>query len=284
VEKVEGDLRAGDSLQRAFAGAEIVIHAAGRISVARTGIRRLLETNLGGTENVIAACRAAGVRRLVHFSSVEALSPAPLDLPVDEDRPLREVDARAPYSSSKAEGERAVRRAVDAGLDAVILYPTAVIGPFDFAPSMLGSALLALARGSIPVLVDGGFDWVDVRDVAAGAVSAAEGAGRGARYLLGGRWASLVELAALACRATGARAPRLVCPTALARAWAPVSAVLSSLVGGAPVFTGYTLETLNGNRRVSHARAERDLGYRARDLGETVEDTCRWFRENGFLP
>ena len=77
VEKVEGDLRAGDSLRRAFAGAEIVIHAAGRISVARTGIRRLLETNLGGTENVIAACRAAGVRRLVHFSSVEALSSAP---------------------------------------------------------------------------------------------------------------------------------------------------------------------------------------------------------------
>ncbi len=283
VERVDGDLASVESLCRAFAGADLVFHAAARISISRARSRELFATNAGGTRNVIAACRAAGVRRLVHFSSIEALAPFPLSSPIDEQRPLVDSPARLPYSASKAEGERLVRAAASEGLDAIILNPTAIVGPFDYKPSLLGKALIAIVRGAIPALVDGGFDWVDVRDVAEGAVRAAETAPSGARYLLGGRWASLVELAALACEATGARPPGFIVPRALARAWAPVSTAFSRIAGRVPLFTSYTLETLHGNPRVSHALAERDLGYRPRDLGQTIRDTCRWFAENGFL-
>ncbi len=286
VERAEGDLGDGESLCRAFSGSEVVFHAAGRISVERSNSARLFETNVEGTRHVIAACEACKVRRLVHFSSIEALShepsgPAPHEAP--EDWQLVDGSSRDPYSASKAEGERAVRRAIEGGLNAVILYPTGVIGPFDFKPSMMGRAILALARGEFPALVPGGFDWVDVRDVAQAAVTAAERAPAGSRYLLGGRWASLAELAGLVCATVGSRRPRIVVPTILGLAWAPIAAAAARLTGTTALFTSYTLRTLAGSHQVSHECAARDLGYSPRDLEQTIRDACRWLAENGFL-
>jgi dihydroflavonol-4-reductase len=232
---------------------------------------------------VIAACRAANVHRLVHFSSIEALDPFPLDSLIDEERPLVNSHSRLPYASSKAEGERTVWSAVNEGLDAVVLRPTAMVGPFDYRPSLLGRAIIAIARGAIPALVHGGFDWVDVRDVAEAAVLAAEKAKSGARYILSGRWASLADLATFVGEAVGIRPPRLIVPRAAAKAWAPVSTAFCRATGRIPLFTRYTLETLQDDRIVSHAAAGRDLGYRPRDLRETIRDACGWFAENGFF-
>jgi dihydroflavonol-4-reductase len=283
IETAAGDLASEESLGRALSGTEVVFHAAGLISISGSGARRLLAVNVEGTRRVIAACRAAGVRRLVHFSSVEALSAEPRGSVTDEERPLIEGRSGDPYAVSKAEGERVVRKAIDAGLDAVILYPTGVIGPYDFKPSLLGRALIAIARGEFPALVAGGFDWVDVRDVARAAAASAEKGRAGSRYLVGGRWASLVELASLVCALTAARVPRIVVPALLAQAWAPVAAAASRVSGTPPLFTSYTLRTISDNRRVSWARAASDLGYQPRALEETVRDTCLWLAGAGCL-
>jgi len=283
VEKVEGDVRSPESLARAFRGTDVVFHAAAHISITRFDMREVAETNVVGTRHVIAACRETGVRRLVHFSSIEALDPLPLDAPLDEERPFVDARAASPYAVSKAQAEGEVRRATAAGLDAVILNPTAIIGPWDFKPSLLGSALMSIANGRLPMLVDGGFDWVDVRDVAEAALAAAERAPAGSRYIVGGRWASMAELAQRVCSVTGARPPGLTCPFWIARAWAPVSATYSRIAGKTPLFTGYSLSVLRGNRTVSHERAARDLGYRPRALEETIGDACAWFEVNGYL-
>jgi dihydroflavonol-4-reductase len=168
-------------------------------------------------------------------------------------------------------------------MDAIILNPTAIIGPFDVRPSLFGQAFLAFARGKIPALVEGGFDWVDVRDVAEAAIAAAERAPGGGRYIIGGRWASMKELAGLVCEAAGRRPPQLMCPFPIARAWAPVSTGICRITGSAPLFTTYTLKVLLGNRNVSHERASRDLGYSPRDLARTVRDTYSWFKETGKI-
>jgi len=281
VQVMEASLSDGESLRRAFAGADVVFHAAALISITRRDVREVMETNVMGTRNVIDACRAAGVRRLVHFSSIEALSPRPLQETLDEDRSLEDGRTGSPYALSKARAEIEVRRAIEQGMDAVILYPTAVVGPFDNRPSLMGRAVVAFATGGIPMLIEGGYDWVDVRDVAAGAVAAAERAARGSRYLLSGRWASLKEIARLVCEASGRQPPRLTCPYVIARIGAPLSAVFSLLSGKEPLFTRYSLAALRGNRSISHARAERELGYRPRDLETTIVDTWRWFTERG---
>ncbi len=283
IEKIDGDVRRPESLARAFRGADTVFHVAAHISITRTDMGEVAETNIAGTRNVIAACREAGARRLVHFSSIEALEPRPLDSPVDEERPFVESHPASPYAISKAQAEGEVRRAMAAGLDAVILNPTAIIGPWDFKPSLLGSAIMSIANGRLPMLVDGGFDWVDVRDVAEAALAAAERAPAGSRYIVGGKWASMAELAQLVCTVTGARLPGLTCPFWIAQAWAPVSAAYSRIVGKTPLFTAYSLAVLRAYRTVSHDRAARELNYRPRNLAETVGDACAWFEVNGFL-
>ncbi len=284
VEVVEGDVCDVSSLRSAFAGAEIVYHAAAHISLLRGEWSRCQAVNATGTGNVVEACLHGGVRRLVHFSSIHALERQPLDLPVDETRALVDSRDRSPYSCSKAEAERAVQRGVARGLDAVILNPTAIIGPHDYKPSHFGQVLLALARGRLPALVDGGFNWVDARDVVWGALRAAERAPSGARYLLSGHWVALRDVAAIVEAIVDVPAPRLICPLRLAVLGAPLATAGARLVGKRPLFTSFSLEVLRGHRFVSHARAAQELGYHPRAFTETIADTLRFFAERGRLP
>ena len=283
VETVEGDIRDPGSLRRAFDHADVVYHVAAYISLSMAEWPFLELVNVVGTRNVVEACLRCGVRRLVHFSSIHALVQEPLDVPVDESRPLVESRRYPPYDRSKAAGEREVRRGIERGLDAVIVYPTGMIGPYDFRPSHFGQVLLVLGQGRLPALVTGGFDWVDVRDVVEGAMRAEERSPTGARYLLSGHWASVRDLAGLVEDVTGARSPRLVFPMWMARLGVPFGTHFTRLDGEHPLYTRVSLRALRGNRQISHQRATRDLGYQPRPLRETLEDTFQWFAETGRL-
>jgi dihydroflavonol-4-reductase len=283
IETVEGDIRDPISLRRAFDGAEAVYHVAATISLSTNEWPLLQSVNIVGTRNVVEACFHCGVRRLVHFSSIHALMQEPLDVPVDESRPLATSRRYPPYDRSKAAGEREVRTGIERGLDAVIINPTGMIGPYDFRPSHFGQVLLALAQGRLPALVAGGFDWVDVRDVVEGAMRAEERAPTAARYLLSGHWASLSDLAGLVQEITGAQAPGLVFPMWMARIGVPFGTHFTKLDGKHALYTSVSLRALRGNRQVSHQRAARELDYHPRPLRETLEDTFQWFAETGRL-
>jgi dihydroflavonol-4-reductase len=283
VETVRGDVGDLESLCRAFQGADVVYHLAARISLSMGDWTALEAVNIAGTRNVITACRRVGVRRLVHFSSIHALVQEPLSVPVDEMRPLVTSRRCPPYDRSKAAGEIMVRRAIEQGLDAVIVYPTAIIGPHDYEPSYFGEALLLLARRKLPALVTGGFDWVDVRDVVAGALLAEANAPSGARYLLSGHWVSMCDIAAGVAAITGAPAPGFVCPLWLARAGVPFIKGISHFSGKRPLYTDVSLQALQSNRNISHEKATKELDYNPRPFRETLSDTLRWFEENGQL-
>lgn len=284
LELCEGDVRDPATLRRAFRGAETVFHAAAHISILRDEWPLLEAVNVVGTRNVVQAARECGVGCLIHFSSVHALEQQPLDLPVNEARPLVTSRRYPLYDRSKAAGEMVVRDAVEAGLDAVILYPTGMIGPYDWGPSHFGEVLLYLAQRRLPALIQAGFDWVDVRDVVAGALRAEQVSPPGGRYLLSGHWVTLRELADMVEELSGEHAPRWRCPMGLARLAAPLASAYARLRGQRPLFTSVALHALRGNRRISHALASRELDYRPRPLRETLADTLRWFRETGALP
>lgn len=290
VELVQGDVRDPASLERACQGAEVVYHLAGLISIEMGGRDRLEQINVIGVRNVVNACLHSRVRRLVHFSSIHAFLQEPLDQPLDESRPLvnmvsAEVSQQfAPYDLTKAMGEDEVRAGVARGLDAVILNPTGILGPQDIYPSFFGRALLMMARGRLPVLVQGGFDWVDARDVALGAIQAAQLAPAGAQYLLGGHWRSVKELAALVGELRGRPAARLAVPLGLAKLGVPLFRLWGQLTHSQPLYTDVSLQALRGNHHISHARATRELGYSPRPLEETLADTLDWFNQHGMLP
>ena len=283
VEIANGDVCNPASLRQAFDGADVVYHLAARISLSMGDWPVVEAVNVVGTRNVVEACLDCGVRRLVHFSSIHAFNQEPLNIPLDEARQFVESRRCPPYDRSKAAGEKEVRRGIERGLDAIIINPTAVIGPYDFEPSYFGEALLAIACRKLPALVSGGFDWVDARDVVTGAMRAEECAPTGAKYLLSGHWVSIAEVAALVEEITGVPAPRLVCPLWLAHVGTPFTAAFARMVGTRPLYTTVSLKALKSNRCISHERATRDLAYNPRPFRETLADTLHWFQENGYL-
>lgn len=284
VEWVNGDILDKESLVTAFTGAEVVFHLAAMVSIDPGRAKEVHTTNVSGTRNVVEAALECGVRRLVHFSSIQAYNQYPLDEVLDESRDSADGPQHDAYDRSKATGEVEIRRGIDRGLDAVILNPTGVIGPFDGGPSHMGQFFLDLHRRRIPAQIAGGFDVVDVRDVVDAAVVAETQARCGENYLLSGGWHSVRNLALLSQQVTGVPAPRLVFPMFMARVWAPFQVILDRSRGRRPLYTPAALRAMSGsNRRISSAKAQAELGFRSRPLADSVRDTYRWFDERGML-
>jgi len=281
VETVSADLSDPASLEQAFRGAQVVYHLAGSISIRMDNWEELQRVNVEGTRNVVEACLRCGVEKLVYFSSIHAYRQEPLNLPLDEDRPLLTDEHIPPYERSKAAAESIARQAPDRGLATVIIIPTAILGPYDFRPSYFGQALQMLAGGRIPALVRGGYDWVDVRDVVNGAMQAERLGRSGSRYILSGHWRSLRELARVSAEITGKSAPRFVVPIWLANLFQPVMARLAQINGAQPIYTKSMWNAMRSNRQISHARAAQDLGYAPRPFEQTLKDTLNWFAKQG---
>lgn len=284
VEWVRGDVLDRDSMVAAFRDADVVFHLASLVSIEPRMADAMRAVNVAGARNVVEAALECGVRRLVHFSSIRAYNQFPLDEALDETRGRVGGLSRPAYDRSKALGEDEFRHGVERGLDAVILNPTGVLGPYDRGPTGVGQFFVDLRRRRVPMLIAGGFDCVDVRDVV-GATLAAETRGRsGENYILGGRWHSVPELARLSEAVTGVPVPRVVCPTALARCWTPFQMAWDRLHARPPLYTPDALHHISrSNRRVSSARARDELGFAPRPVRDSVRDAVRWFEENGKL-
>src|SRR6266545_4697040 len=199
------------ALERAVRGCEAVVHVAALYSFTASA-SEIEAVNVGGTRNVIAACRAAGVRRLVHTSSAGTCGPVEGRAPAEEDSPPP-WELGVPYKRTKLEAERLVLAAALDGLEALSVNPTTPIGEGDDAPTPTGRMVRAVACGRYrATLRSGGLNLVDVRDVARGHVLALERGRVGERYILGGTNLTLVEVFTLIARAAGRRPPRLRLP------------------------------------------------------------------------
>ena len=286
VEVVRADVLDADHVLGACTGAGTVFHLAVKVSAGWESAEEVHAINATGTRHVIEGCLGAGVRRLVHFSSIQALSASHGMNVLDETCALVASDdrSRGAYDRAKAEAEGLVKSASERGLCAIVLNPTAVLGPFDFQRSPMGEVLLALGRGKLPALVSGGScDFVDVRDVATGALAAERSGHGGERYILSGTRLSLVELARAWARVTGRPAPRLAVPMGLARLVAPLAPAWARWRGQRPLFTSESLRVLRTQPPASQRKAEAELAYRPRPLDETLRDTCAWMKNQGWL-
>ncbi|MDX2246497.1 MAG: NAD-dependent epimerase/dehydratase family protein [Bacteroidia bacterium] len=276
VETIAGDVLNPESLDRLVAGASVVIHSAALISISGDPDGSVFRTNVEGTQNVVNACLKAGVKRLVHISSVHAFQQLPKDQALNEERE-KVGESGFAYDRSKVAGENVVRKSVDKGLEVIILNPTAIIGPYDFKPSFMGKALWEIYQGKIPAMISGGFDWVDVRDVADAAIQAMEKGESGEHYLISGHYLPVRELAATLCRIYDRKPPGMVLPQFVARLGLPFIQLYVSLTHRPPLYTRESLDTLrDGNPMISCQKAQKALGYRPRPVEETLKDTMDW--------
>ncbi len=284
VEAVEGELANPESLARTFRDVEVVFHLAARISITGSHGGLVEAVNVAGAEAVARASHAAGARRMVHVSSVHAFDHGDPSQPLTETAP-RPTPKHPAYDRSKAAGEAAVRRvAAETGLEVVVAHPTGVLGPNDFEPSRMGRTLLLLYYRRLPALLDGGFDWVDVRDVVGGLMSLADRGRPGESYLLSGAFQPIRGVAEVAARITGRAPPRMDTPRWLASATAPLVATVQGWLGQEPLYTPEALHAVfKGSRDVRSDKARVELGYTARPLEETLRDAYASFEAQGRL-
>ncbi|HTX87650.1 MAG TPA: NAD-dependent epimerase/dehydratase family protein [Bacteroidales bacterium] len=283
VTPVKGDLLVKETLIPFVGGADIVFHLAAKISIRGDRDGSVTRLNIEGTRNIVEASRNARVKRLIHFSSIHAFNHEPLDEVLNETRPLVGDDGFA-YDRSKAEGERIVRQAAAEGMDALVLSPTAIIGPMDFEPSLTGKAFLELYHRQIPALVPGGYNWVDVRDVVSAAIAAIEKGRTGEKYLVAGTWRSIGEVARLIEKQTGSKTTKVIMPFWVARVGLPFITLYSRITGADPLYTSESLEIISkGSRHISNEKARKELGFNPRPLEDTIADIFQWFAEAGYL-
>ena len=280
VEQVIGDVLDPASLEPALKGIETVYHLAGIISIMPGGNPFVWNVNVEGTCNVLEASRRAGIRRLVYTSSIHAIARAPQGVAMDESLGFDQNNPYGEYDRSKAAASLEVQNAVNAGLDAVIVCPTGVIGPYDFRGSELGEVIRSASEARTMFYVEGAYDFVDVRDVADGMIAAQAHGRRGESYILGGSKLSVRYMLETVREVTGRAFASIKIPFSLAEFAARFTPWYYMRTKAKPRFTPYSLEVLQSNSNISHAKAARELGYKPRPAIETIADTVRWFFEN----
>ncbi len=285
LEIVHGDITNPSELLAAFSGADLVFHLAGIVTIM-PGMTEVLErVNVGGIRNVITACRATGVRRLVYTSSIHAIAEPPHGTVIDEAQPFDADRVLGDYARSKARATLLLINEVSkGGLDAVICCPTGIIGPFDHGISNIGQLILDFASGRLKSYVSGAYDFVDVRDVARGLILASRKGRTGRHYIFSGAQVQVPDLMAELAVDIGYPAPTYRIPAGIARAAGVLASIYYRLLRRRPVFTAYSIDVLRSNSQVSSARAREELGFTTRAWQESIRDHVEWFRTGGMLP
>ncbi|MCX6265854.1 MAG: NAD-dependent epimerase/dehydratase family protein [Bacteroidetes bacterium] len=283
VRIVQGDILDRKSLLPLLHDVDIVFHLAAKISITGDPDGMVARINSEGTRNILAAAVECKVKQFIHFSSIHAFQQQPQNELLDESRPLVELDGFA-YDRSKAAGERDVMEAVKNGLNAIVLSPTAIIGPLDPEPSLSGNAVIDIYNHKIPSLVPGGYDWVDVRDVVTAAISAIDKGRSGEKYILSGHWHSLQEFSGLIRTHSGRKTVNTVLPMWIARIGLPFITLYSKLSNTKPLYTSESLTIISeSNQSISNNKARQELNFDPRPLSDTICDLLTWLKEDGQI-
>ncbi|MCB0119377.1 MAG: NAD-dependent epimerase/dehydratase family protein [Anaerolineales bacterium] len=277
VEAVEGDVLNVDAVFESMRGVKGVFHLAGVISIMPGSNPLVHKVNVNGTKNIIRAALEHG-KKLIYTSSIHAIQRVE-DGIIDEKIPYDMNNPYGAYDRSKAEATLEVLNAAHSGLEAVVTCPTGVIGPYDFRGSMMGAVIHDAAKSKPTLYVDGAYDFVDVRDVADGLISAAENGKRGESYILSGQKISVRYMLETVREVTGRNFFQMKVPFDLAKFAAMFTPMYYQFANETPRFTPYSLEVLQSNSNISHAKATNELGYSPRSLYESIKDTVRWFLE-----
>lgn len=287
AEYVEGDVRDVKTLGAFFENAAgdnlIVIHCAGMISITVQFDKRLYDTNVVGTKNIVAMCMKHNVKRLVYVSSVHAIPELKKGEVMAEVRDFNPEYVRGAYAKTKAEATAAVLKASEEGLDAVVVHPSGIAGPYDYGRGHLTQMIADCASGSLVAGVNGGYDFVDVRDVAEGILACARTGRAGECYILSNRYLSVHELLDMLHDVGGLKKVNSFMPLWLAKMTAPFSETYYKLKGTPPLYTTYSLYTLSSNSLFSHEKASAQLGYHPRPFETTVKDTVAWMKLKGRI-
>jgi dihydroflavonol-4-reductase len=280
LEIVAGDITQPESLPAALRGVDVVIHSAALVHVGWTREAEMRQINVEGTRHVASAARVAGARML-HVSSVDALGLGNREQPADEETPFNSRIVECGYVLTKRAAEAVIAEEITRGLDAVIVNPTLMLGPWDWKPSS-GKLVLEIARGWAKVAPPGGNDYCDVRDVVAGIFAAIERGQTGRKYILGGEPLSYFDAFSLIANVVGVKPPWGKARWLALTGTKLVAAIQTRLTGKEPDYNGAAIEVSKLPHHFNYARAAKELGYTVRPAREAIQAAWDWFLEQGY--
>ena len=283
IEFVKGDLFNQQALNDLMMSCDVLIHSAAYISIHGDPNGLVHKTNVEGTRNVMEAALAAGIKRVIHISSIHTFRQEPMKEILDEHREKVNHDAYA-YDNSKREGEIIALSYASETMDVLVMSPTSFIGPYDYKPSLMGQAIIKLAQNKLPFVIRGGFDFCDVRDVANAIVNALTIGRNGESYLLSGKWHNLREISNHISNISNKKINVSVLPNIIGWIGLPFIFLLARIRKEVPLYTNESLTAVSrGNRNISSSKAERELQFTARPIEVTLRDTYEWFLKHGYL-
>lgn len=284
VELAYGNVENSRSMQEFFSGdlsKACLIHCAGIISIASKKLKKLWSVNILGTKHVIDQCFIHGVSRVVHVSSVHAIPEKKKGETITEVSSFSADKVKGQYAKTKAYGTEFALQAAANGLDISVVHPSGIIGPYDSKGS-ISSTVLSFCNREMPAAVVGGYDFVDVRDVADGIISCARNGRRGECYILSGHYATLQTILGYISSLGFGKEPKYL-PLWLVKMVSPFFE-LSCILRKKPLFlTPYSAYTLGSNAMFSHKKASEELGYNPRNLKESLKDTVVWMKEKRLI-
>ena len=284
VEVIKGDITNKDSLHSVFKNVDIVFHTAALINLDRRYEKQIRQVNVEGTRNVCEAAVKAGVKKLIHFSSVDAFYRFPIEEPLFESRSLIDDPNAVPYDLSKADGQKIVLEFCEKDLDASIIHPTSIVGPNDFKPGLPMQEMVNLANGKRKLLPNWGYNFVDVRDLCITAISAVKLGRTGQNYIVGGEYHLYSYIAELMKQQLGRTVLLATIPDFVSYLGLPYEYIKSLITRKPRVLTIDTLHTgKTGNKVVPSTLAREELGHNPRPLEETIYDMVSFFQKRGLI-
>src|SRR6202165_2717884 len=282
LEYVTGDLRDQSSLARAMSGIQRVFHVAADYRLWSKNPQDIYDSNVGGTKNLLAAARLAGVQKLIYTSTVATIAVDRPALPNEfTDAKLDEMIGH--YKRSKWMAEQEALQAAKDGLPVVVAMPTTPVGPWDWKPTPTGKIIVDFLNGKMPGYVETGLNFVGVEDCAAGHLLISEKGKVGERYLLGGENLTLKQMLDTLSKITGLSAPKLKIPHGLALGVAYANTAFSRLFGRVPGIPVEGVKIARHMMFVDCSRAKRELGFQAGPVAGALERAVRWYEANGYI-
>ena len=284
VELVKGNITDISTLDNTFKDVEVVFHTAAVISLDRKDKDLIRSVNVGGTENVCEMSLRHGVKKLIHFSSIDAFVREPLEDPLYENRSLVTDPNAVPYDLSKADAQRIVLKYCDKGLNASIIHPSGIFGPNDFKPSLFGQEFINIANGKRPYSINVGYDYVDVRDLCKTSVDCIDKGEIKQNYIVGGNYMDFVYMSEVMSEILNKKLIRSTLPFGFIYMSLPGS-YISSLIKKTPrAITMDSIHTIKvQNKNIPSSLSKEKLNHNPRPVEETIQDTIEFFQKRGLI-
>ena len=277
-----GNILDRTSIDAAIAGHQVVIHAAASTQVNPPKVPIIWEVNVSGTRNVVEACLQHGVQRLIHVGTANSFGPGSPAHPADENSPSIAHLYGLDYFDSKLQAQKLVLDAVaEKGLDAIVVNPTYMIGPYDSRPSS-GAMILAIYNGKVPIYTTGSKTYIDVRDAAVAIANAIDMGEKGECYILGNFNLTYKEAFKLIATTIGVPAPKFSLPKPLVMLFGKLGSLFGKMSGRIPTVSAEMARLSCEDHCYSGEKARVKLNMPCSKLDDAIRDCFLWFEQNGY--